>query len=259
MVMTLDLSTVMEESVEENRDDIENVLRNDAKCGTCAEICAEGSESLGCELCSKWFHRECLSYNKTTYKAIIQLDEVKWFCRECNSKAKDTMSMIQMVMTKLSVVEARNIALEMKNAALEKRVLIIETERKKEKEEAAKPPRFRSPEYTEESRRGWGDQQQHLEGQPVSLSEIITKEIREMKEIEEKKCNIIINDIPEIDSTREVELEKLTSIGVQNGDNVRSAVEKLFTKIEATGVEIKECIRIPNRRGVKKRTHQENY
>ena len=48
--MTLDQSTVMEESVEENRDDIDKVLRNEAKCGTCAEICAEGSESLGCEL-----------------------------------------------------------------------------------------------------------------------------------------------------------------------------------------------------------------
>ena len=41
---------------------------------------------------------------------------------------------------------------------------------------------------------------------------------------------------------------KLTSIGIQNGDNVRSVVEKLFTKIEATEVEIKECIRIPARR-----------
>ena len=77
-----------------NADDIEEdasgVVEPTARCGKCKNECETGSESLGCEICPKWFHRECVGYNKTTYKAIIQLEEVKWFCKDCNEKAKDT-------------------------------------------------------------------------------------------------------------------------------------------------------------------------
>ena len=77
-------------------------------------------------ICCKWYHRECVNYNKSTYKAIIGLDKVKWFCKECNKNAKDTLSMIQAVIKRMDGLDGRN-------AALEKRVLVLGKEKEKEK------------------------------------------------------------------------------------------------------------------------------
>ena len=102
MASKCNLSVVVEE-VDESDGDVDDGTKS-VNCGECGLICEDGSESLGCDLCPKWYHRECLKYNKSTYKAIIQLDEVKWFCKHCNEKAKDTFSMIQMVMKRMDVL-----------------------------------------------------------------------------------------------------------------------------------------------------------
>ena len=238
MASKANLSVVVEEETDVGEGD-----ENSANCGVCNKTCEAGSESLGCDLCSKWFHRECLAYNKSTYKAIIQLDEVKWFCKSCNEKANDTFSMIKMVMMRMDVLDARNTALEAKNAALEKRMLKIEKEREKEKEDNVPPSVGNSG---------------NVVGTPVSApanqqgefnwSERISKELREIKEVEDRKTNFIITEIPELDSRKEDELAKLANLDLEQGDNEKQVVEKLLVKLEVRNVEIKEICRIPARR-----------
>ena len=78
---------------------------------------------------------------------------------------------------------------------------------------------------------------------------MISAEMREIREVEERKCNIIITEIPEEGDTKEEDKPKLTAVGVVNGDNTKTVVEKLFNKLGLkNNTEIKEVIRIPQRR-----------
>ena len=210
-----------------------------AKCKVCEFECIDGQEALGCDLCPQWFHRECINYNKATYKAIIQHEEVKWFCPECNKKTKDTLSMIQLVMQRLEVAECRNSATERKNAALEKRVLKLE-KTLEERNTIQVPSQVSS--ITE------SQQRTAVEENSGNLTEMVSAELRELKEIEEKKSNIILTEIPEEGNVKEEEVQKMAALGVQNGDNTKTVIEKIFEKIGVKdGVEIREVVRIPQR------------
>ena len=160
---------------------------NEANCKICKLECVNGQEALGCDLCPNWFHRECIGYNKNTYKAIIQHQEVKWFCKDCNAKCKDTLSMIQLVMQRIEVVEGRNTSAEKKHAALEKRVLKLEKELE-----------GREPAATTTSQSGNdGPPPSSNNSTPGSssgngnLSDMISVELKEIREIEERKVNIM--------------------------------------------------------------------
>ena len=223
----------------------EEETATDAKsyCSVCSFECVDGQEALGCDLCPNWFHRECLGYNKSTYKAIIQIEQVKWFCKDCNSKCKDTLSMIQLVMQRMEVIEGRNSASERKQASLEKRVLKLEQElAKKSTENINNQPPAASHQQQASSVSN--------SESSSNLSDMISAEMRELREVEERKCNIIITEIPEEGETKEEDRPKLTAIGVVNGDNTKAVVEKLFDKLGVlnNNAEIKEVIRIPQRR-----------
>lgn len=221
-------------------------------CSTCIEECLADQEVISCELCSKSFHRECLGYNKTQFKAISALDEVKWFCKPCNSKAKDTLSMIKMVMTRMDLLEERNKVLASKNAALEKRVLKLE-----KSNEESKQPQVVNNTAIEQARSL--DPVEHTVNigtrKTVDLNKQIRSELREIKEIEDRKCKFLISNIPEEDTSDEQSMKKLVDIGVVNGDCEKETVKKILAKLELTeNVEVIEAVRIPARRDPEKQT-----
>ena len=205
-------------------------------CSTCIKECLTDQEVISCELCSNRFHRECLGYNKTQFKAITGLEELKWFCKSCNSKAKDTLSMIKMVMTRMDLLEERNKVLGSKNAALEKRVLKLEKSKEEEKSLV-------------------DTEQTNSSGENQIITQQIKTELRELKEIEDRKCNFIISNIPEHDTNDPDCLRKLERIGVVNGDEEKETVTKLISKLNISGnVEVTQAMRIPKRRDPEKTT-----
>ena len=235
---------VMDEEEAAYESDTDTVVSKDEKslCGTCKVECEMGQEALGCELCSKWYHRECLKYNKGTYNAIIKFDEVKWFCKECNAKTKDTLSMIQLVMQRMDVLDGRNGALEKKNAALEKRLLKME--QIIDQGGAVMPRDARGIEENT-----WAERVNKNDSGPITFSQIIAEEMREQKEIEERKCNLMITNIPEDDvPLKEDEKEKLSLLSIGNGENSKNVVEKLIVKLGVKDAVVGEVIRIPQRR-----------
>ena len=230
----------MADSVDENAPTTAEE-ENEEKCKICKLECVNGQEALGCDLCPDWFHRECIGYNKNTYKAIIQHQEVKWFCKDCNSKCKDTLSMIQLVMQKIEVLEGRNTSSEKKHAALEKRVLKLEKELEGRGPAATVVPQSGNDGLPPSSNSTPGSSS-------GNLSDIISAELREMKEVEERKNNIIITEIPEMEDVKEEDKPKLTALGVQEGENTEQVVLKLFDKLGVKNTtEIAEVKRIPQR------------
>ena len=88
------------------------------------------------------------------------------------------------------------------------------------------------------------------------MTAMVSAELRELKEIEERKSNIILTEIPEEGNVKEEEIPKMTALGVQNGDDTKTVIEKIFEKLGVKeSTEIKEAIRIPQRM----EGHQGNY
>lgn len=56
------------------------------KCPCCKKD-AEGT-SLNCDLCSKWFHAECVDLDQTSFDVIAKLDQLLWFCPACKPTGK---------------------------------------------------------------------------------------------------------------------------------------------------------------------------
>ena len=72
--------------------------------------------------------------------------------------------------------------------------------------------------------------------------------MKEIKEIEHRKANLIMTEIPEHDTSSEQDKLKLTALGVQNGDNTKVVIEKVLQKMGLKDqVEVSEVVRIPQR------------
>ena len=158
---------------------------------------------------------------------------------------KDTLSMIQLVMQRIDVLEGRNSAAEKKHAALEKRVLKLE---QLEQERANTPPSSNGEVQNTLQHQARVENNAGDVAAAGNLSQRISEELREIKEVEERKTNIIITNIPEENTVSDEEKAKVAALGVQNGDNTKTVVEKIFGKLGVqNNIEVKEVIRIPQR------------
>ena len=218
-------------------------------CELCHVVCNEGDEALGCDLCLKWFHRTCLDYNVSTYKAIIKLDEVKWFCPSCNGKSKDTLSLIQSVMKRMDGLEQKNLEVEKKNAVLEKRVLALENEKGKDQK------RIENLENDKDNHAhdGSDDEKRRIETLEKEVSKIktnpmqrvvkddnidevvkkdlntlVSKELMEWKDQEDRKNNFLISNMPLLDTKNPEERQRLRQMGLRDGEDYGDLVEKMF-------------------------------
>ena len=94
-------------------------------CGICNDKVGEETDALCCDLCLVWFHSACMKYNKTTFKSISSCKECKWFCKSCGPKSADSLKVVTSILTRMDAVEA-------KNASLEKRIVVLEAEKRKQ-------------------------------------------------------------------------------------------------------------------------------
>ena len=52
-------------------------------CNLCHREVKEDHQSLVCDLCSKWSHRNCLKMTKQMYKQLTREDTFNWQCPNC--------------------------------------------------------------------------------------------------------------------------------------------------------------------------------
>ena len=49
-------------------------------CKICNRPAAKNHQSIQCDTCDTWAHRECNKINKQTYKLLQNEKITKWFC-----------------------------------------------------------------------------------------------------------------------------------------------------------------------------------
>ena len=71
----------------------------DAKCSRCKKEIIEGQEAIECELCKIWVHAvTCEKMPKNVYNYISrQESKLHWFCNKCDSHAIKTLNMLTKV------------------------------------------------------------------------------------------------------------------------------------------------------------------
>ena len=60
-------------------------------CTKCDEIFTEKTKSVGCDLCSKWFHVNCTNISDSVYRALASAQKTNitllWYCDDCQIAA----------------------------------------------------------------------------------------------------------------------------------------------------------------------------
>ena len=55
-------------------------------CKICNRSVAKNHQSVQCDACDTWVHRECNKINKQTYKLLQNEKNTKWFCIICSKE-----------------------------------------------------------------------------------------------------------------------------------------------------------------------------
>lgn len=74
------------------------VAAEEEQCEDCGELVTDGDEALTCDICQKWYHIKecCQNVPKDVYKYFEDntTPQIHWYCKHCNQGAVSLMQMI---------------------------------------------------------------------------------------------------------------------------------------------------------------------
>ena len=115
-----DVLTDSEESEYDDSDDEGNVN----PCGTCQEPVLKDHKALYCDICTTWYHIQCMGVNTKKFTFLKQNEDIHWYCDQCNRAAK---SLHQEIVS----VKMENAQLKQDLTALEDKFTDFQTNAKK--------------------------------------------------------------------------------------------------------------------------------
>ncbi|KAJ8042605.1 Histone-lysine N-methyltransferase trithorax [Holothuria leucospilota] len=150
---------------------------NPKNCGKCGKFVKDNTKAVCCEFCSVWFHTKCEGISDEIYNFLNEGGEqIHWFCKKCNDMAIDVMKLVQ--------------SLKEKNDLLEKKI--------------------------DELSQQVEDLSSLKDNFAGKVRDIVREEVKEIKDKEERACNVVISSIPESvasdsqgDEERRSDLEKV--------------------------------------------------
>ena len=90
-------------------------------CGVCTQECPEGSRSIMCNYCEKWFHCQGIDIDVESYDFIMKkLKCLKWFCDVCDVKVDEAIE-------KNISLEKQTRSLQASVVSMEKRLVEVES------------------------------------------------------------------------------------------------------------------------------------
>ena len=185
-------------------------------------------EGLGCENCEFWFHITCVNISKEQYNFISQKEELLFVCKSCKVKSKksedsqnndtnnvhsELLAQMSLMMQKMNQIVESNENMARSNTDLENRVSKLENkEDKGPKEEQVKDLVEKSLEDI--------------------LDNKVNEALREAKEQESRRLNLILVNVPE-------------SKGENKTKEDKEKVDKLIKRIvPEEDVKIEQVVRI---------------
>ena len=181
-----------------NKDKSQEIHDSDADeeelspCGRCRKMVVRGDEALMCEICSQWFHIKCEKVTKAQYKN--QTSKTKsnfhWFCDSCDIVQSGLLR--EMTLMKAEQAKFKKRLDNLEESKVNKEDLTKEMDKKADKADV---------ENLEQRVTAVEDKQTASVNEGASCSKSSGDDaeevIREIKEQEERKLNILFFNLPE--------------------------------------------------------------
>ncbi len=166
-------------------------------CGRCRKMVVRGDEALMCEICSQWFHIKCEKVTKAQYKnqASKTKSNFHWYCDACDIVQSGIIREITILKSQQSQFKKKLDELEEKK--VDKEDLQKELDKKAAKEDVEK---LEERINTMEGKQATSGESSTVNPQASTSSgngNTMEDVIKEMKDQEDRKRNIIFFNIPE--------------------------------------------------------------
>lgn len=188
-------------------------------CKSCEGSIDECHKAIMCDKCDEWFHQKCSALSNNEYKILQQGNaSIKWFCNNCQTT--DTVS---------------EEPLEV-NAKLDKIMELLAnlTERVAKIENLAGDVKRHGELLSSQEERIARLESNMLKSDGTTSFDDMNTAIRELKDRDARKQNIIIHNLPESTASNSAEREKDDEVAVKN-----LVEEGLETEVIST-----KCVRL---------------
>ena len=168
-------------------------------CGRCRKLVVRGDEAVMCEICSQWYHIKCEKITKTQYKnQASKSKNFHWYCDACDIVHSGIIREVTLVKVQQAKFNQRLEELEKNKVSKEE--LQEEMEKKADKEEV---DRLEKRVSSMEGKQAASGSNVVNEGASCSKSpeEQAEEVIKEIKDQEERKPNILVFNVPESNSS----------------------------------------------------------
>ncbi len=163
-------------------------------CGRCRKLVVRGDEALQCEICEQWFHIKCERVTKGQYKqqTAKSKSNFHWYCDTCDIIQTGVLRQVTLLNAEHAQFKKRLLELEQTKA--NKEDVQKEMEKKADKEDMEKlEKRVTTLEGNQEVLGNQDDQRPSTSG--VNQAKEVIKEIKDQ---EERKLNVIIFNLAEV-------------------------------------------------------------
>lgn len=121
------------------KDELLGVWHSREICVTCKLRVNSGEKGLTCDLCRRWYHKECESVSKKDYDHLMKVDvKLKWFCTRCEKKLDDISAGYRKLEEKMTHMEGETKKLRKEEEERHGRVKKLEEETNRIREDNAK-------------------------------------------------------------------------------------------------------------------------
>lgn len=236
----------------DEKDDLMNVWKSRDTCITCMLRVNSGERGITCDLCNRWYHKDCEKVSKKEYDVVSKTEvKLKWFCSRCEEKFDDMRKGYRKLEEKLEGMEGEVRKLRKEEQERKERVKLLEEQTKKIREDNAKCMRtFRedldkvehqmreiiksetksmleeSNKKTETSRKEASQKQEinvqalreeleNIKKGKIAFEENEQKKKERRQEMEKLKEEVLSKGIEEIKKTREGEEKKVEEISMK--------------------------------------------
>ena len=179
----------------------ETIPKNNDECRVCRKTFRSKDKAVECEICLNWFHKKCEKISDALYEVLNDdSNNCHWYCHYCEVGAKKIHASLTRLQTDQEAIrtEVKSLTteiqrLQIKDQCLEKKVNDLQTEQQILSQQIQAKTNLQE---------GYS---------ACNFKETVKEEIEEREDIEARKMNIIIYNLPEAEN-RQDDLAKVKNL-----------------------------------------------
>lgn len=236
-------------------DELMSVWKIREICVTCMRRINSGERGLNCDICRRWYHKECENVSKKDYEILIKVDvHLKWFCSRCESRMGDMRNGFRKMDERMNSMEELMRDMRKEDKKQLDKVAFLEGVLKKMIEENAESrletrkdidrvEQQVSASILREAETNWQETNKLIETVKTESGQKQGKNLKDLKEEMEKLKNrkITIEETEQSRLDRKRELEQMKKEVLSKGiEEIKKTKEKEEKKVEEMSLKIKE-------------------